>query len=92
MDYVARPLGRAELRSLSGVFRDIFDIEPNVRVEPVLLLDRLHDVYHDTSYEILDDSELPENVPARCQVLPDGYMIQIKDTVYTGAAEIGVGG
>ena len=94
MDYETKPTNRLELRLFSMLFRSIAQIGQSEVIDPVVLLDKLPDLegFSDVHYEILEDDELPGNVPAQCVKNDDGYVIQIKEIVYKGAAERKVGG
>ena len=94
MDYEIKPTNRKELRLLSKLFRSICGFSENESVDPVVLLDRLPDLegFGDVRYEIVYNNNLPGNVPAQCSQCEDGYLIQIKESVYTGASERKVGG
>ena len=58
------------------------------------MLDRLPELegFEDVRYEIVYNNELPGNVPAQCTYDEDGYLIQIKESVYVGAYENKTGG
>ena len=87
MDYETKPTNRKELRACAALFRVICDFTPDECIDPIVLLDRLPDLegFEDVRYEIVYGNELPKNVPAQCTLTDDGYLIQIKDTVYIGA-------
>ncbi len=94
MDYETKATNRKELRLYAKLFRSICGFSSNECIDPVTLLDRLPDLegFEDVRYEIVYGNELPKNVPAQCTLTEDGYMIQIKDTVYMGAYEKKTGG
>ena len=94
MDYETKATNRKELRLYAKLFRSICGLSSNECIDPVTLLDRLPDLegFEDVRYEIVYGNELPKNVPAQCTLTEDGYMIQIKDTVYMGAYEKKTGG
>ena len=94
MDYETKPTSRAELRLYSKLFRSICALSSDESVDPVALLDRLPDLegFEDVRYEIVYNDALPGAVPAQCEINEDGYMIQIKESVYLGAYEKGTGG
>lgn len=87
MDYITKPFSRATLRQFSKIVRAIFGCESDDEPFPVLrALEKLPDVIDGTSYEIVEDSELPANVFAQCYPKPEGgFVIQVKETVYNGA-------
>lgn len=92
MDYVTKPVTREYLRLLAGGIRKLFEVKQNVRFPVVSALDKLLILFPDVSYSILPDEDMPKKVPAMCQVNDDGIDIQIKNSVYIGADERGVGG
>ena len=67
---------------------------PDECIDPVILLDKLPDLegFEDVRYEIVYGNALTKNVPAQCTQTEDGYLIQIKDTVYMRADEKRSGG
>lgn len=93
MDYPTKPITRAELRDIAAALRSIFKV-PNDKPFPVLeVLDLLPIYLPGTSFEIVEDHELDENVPAQCVLQSDGtYIIFIKETVYEGAYKYHTGG
>lgn len=60
---------------------------------PVLqALDRVSDVFKDCSYAVVEDRSLPPQTMCRC--VPNnmgGFIIEIKQSVYDGAYEKGIG-
>ena len=94
MDYETKPTSRAELRLFSKLFRSICGLSPDEPIDPIALLDKLPDLegFEDVRYEIVYNDVLPGAVPAQCEMNEDGYLIQIKESVYLGAYEKGTGG
>ncbi len=94
MDYETKPTNRHELRLYAKLFRSICGLTQDESIDPVKLLDRLPDFegFEDVRYTIVYNDELPGNVPAQCVKTEDGYLIQIKDSVYKGAYEKKIGG
>ncbi len=94
MDYETRATNRKELRLYAKLFRSICGLSPDERIDPIMLLDKLPDLegFEDVRYEIVYGNELPKNVPAQCIQTEDGYLIQIKDTVYMRVYERRSGG
>lgn len=94
MDYEIRPTSRQELRLYSKLFRSICGFSEDEPIDPIPLLDRLPDLegFDDVRYEVVYNNNLPGNVPAQCIPLEDGYLIQIKESVYVGAMEKKTGG
>lgn len=87
MDYETKPISRAGLRQIAKLFREISGCSTDDVPFPVLLvLDKLSTFFPNTTYEIIEDSELPGNVFACCMPKPEGgFTIKIKQTVYDGA-------
>jgi hypothetical protein len=94
MDYVIKATNRHELRLYSKLFRSICGFTEDEPIDPVELLDRLPDLegFGDVRYEVVYNNVLPGNVPARCIPDDNGYLIQIKESVYLGALEKKTGG
>lgn len=87
MDYVTKSTNRKELRLLAKLFRSIMGLSQTERIDPIALLDRLPDIesFSDVTYEVVDDKDLPHNVPAECIKTENGYHIRIKESVYNKA-------
>lgn len=94
MDYETRATNRNELRLFAKLFRSICGFAAVEPIDPILLLDRLPELegFEDVRYEIVYNDVLPGNVPAQCEKTEDGYLIQIKESVYMGAYEKNTGG
>ena len=94
MDYETKATNRKELRLYALLFRRICGFTDEERIDPVALLDRLPELegFENVRYEIVYNNELLGNVPARCIPEDDGYLIQIKESTYTGAYEKETGG
>lgn len=60
---------------------------------PVLeVLEKIPDVFNGSNYEIVEDSELDSKVMAQCVPNYDGgFTIKIKESIYLGAYEYGIG-
>lgn len=93
MDYETKPTCRNDLRLYAKLFRSICGFDYNEPIDPITLLDRLPDMegFGDVRYEIVYNNNLPGNVPAQC-IKDEGYLIQIKESVYEGAYEKNIGG
>ena len=89
MDYETQATNRQELRACAKLFRSICGFSQDEPIDPIVLLDRLPDMdaFEDVHYEIVYDDALPGNVPAQCEKTDDGWLIQIKESVYMGAYE-----
>ena len=94
MDYETKATNREELRLYAMLFRSVCGFTANEPIDPIGLLDRLPDLegFEDVRYEIVYNNTLPGNVPAQCEQTDDGYLIQIKESVYKGAYEKNIGG
>ena len=94
MDYETKPTSRDELRLFAKLFRSICGFTVFEPIDPIVLLDRLPELegFEDVRYEIVYNDALPGNVPAQCEKTEDGYIIQIKESVYIGAYEKKTGG
>ncbi len=94
MDYRTKKISRKVIRIISQVIRSFFAeciSEDGLRIDVIKMLDLSHEKFSCITYEVVEDSVLG-NIPGRCK--PDfngNYHIQIKDSVYVGAAE-GLGG
>jgi|GEM_PF-208200 len=92
MDYKTKPASRRTLRRLSVFLRRIFNLTPDEPFPVLSVLEQLPDKFRDCDWEVLEDSDFPSKVMARC--LPNdrgGFTIQIKESVYAGAYERQVG-
>ena len=93
MDYITKPLSRKQIRFFANIFREIFGAEPTGRFPVLDALDIFPEVFPGSYYEVVENSELPDNVPARCiPTGPETFIIQIAESVYSGAYERNVGG
>lgn len=94
MDYETKATSRKELRLYARLFRTICGFTPNEPINPIALLDALPDLegFGDVRYEIVYNDGLPGTVPAQCIKTEEGYLIQIKEAVYSGAYEKNTGG
>ena len=93
MDYATRPTSRTEVRLYATAFRKAFELPFTGPVDPLSLLDKVSKVYGNVDYEIVEEAELPKNVPARCIMTEGGgFIIQIADYVFEGAYERNTGG
>ena len=82
------------MRACAKLFRSICGFSQDEPIDPIVLLDRLPDLeaFEDVRYEIVYNDTLPGNVPAQCEKTDDGWLIQIKESVYKGAYEKKTGG
>lgn len=94
MDYETRATSRNDLRLYAKLFRTICGLTADEPIDPIILLDRLPELegFEDVRYEVVYNDVLPGNVPTQCEKTGDGYLIQIKESVYIGAYEKKTGG
>lgn len=93
MDYVTNPISRQGLRGIARVFREIFSLSSQECVPVVDLLDVFCQRLGNVTYDIVENWELPSNVPATTELGTDGiFTIKIKEIVYNGAKYRNVGG
>ena len=92
MDYETKPTSRNDLRKYACILRQIFEV-PLSGAFPVLeVLDKIPDVFPNSNYTIVEDSDLPAQTMAQCTPNDSGGMtIEIKESVYNGAYLHGVG-
>ncbi len=94
MDYKTKKISRKRIRTIAQVIRFCFKdcvSKDGLNVNVIKMLELSHDIFNCITYEIVEDDELG-NIPSRCN--PDfngNYHIQIKESVYVGAAEV-IGG
>ena len=94
MDYETRATNRQEIRLYAKLFRVICGFKQFEPINPVQLLDKLSDIdlFEGVTYEVVQEDEMPKNVAARCIPMGNSYLIEIKESVYIGAYEKGIGG
>ena len=93
MDYITKPVKRIQLRRFAQLFRYLFGLSSTEKVDILDVLERFHSVFENAYYVVLDDNEMPPNIPARCSIQENEgtFRIEIKNTVYVGAYEKNVG-
>lgn len=93
MDYITKPTTREDIRNFSKIFRIIFGVEDDNAPFPVLnALEKMPDIFKGSNYIIVEDGDLPTNVPARCLLNEFGnFTLEIKESIYKGAYENQVG-
>lgn len=93
MDYRTKPISRKQIRMYAVIFRNIFGVGQTGCFPVLEALNKFPEIFPGSCYEIVEESELPDNVPARCMPIgPESFIIQISDKVYTGAYERNIGG
>lgn len=86
MDYKTKPTSRETLRLLAELLRQIFGLNRFEPIPVLMMLEQLPDILRGTTYIIVNDWELPENIPARCYLDDsNNFTIEIKNYVYEGA-------
>ena len=86
MDYRTKPISRKKLRLLAKVFWNLFDLKETVPIPVLQVLERVPDVFQGTCCIVLEDEDLPKNIPARCRLVDkENFLIEIKKSVYDGA-------
>ena len=89
---MTKPLSRKELRSLASLFRIIFKSELNGSFNVLNALETLPDVFPGSTYLVVEDNDLPANIPARCSPDENGnFIVEIKNSVYQGAYKKKIG-
>jgi hypothetical protein len=92
MDYLTKPTNRETLRSLSVLFRGLFGVNEEDKFPVLYALERIGLVFKGTNVVIVDDKDLPNNIPARCYPDENGnFTIEIKESVYLGAMNKEIG-
>lgn len=92
MDYKTKPTSRRDIRKYAAVLRQLFHVPPCGQFPVLLVLEKLPDVFPGSNYVVVKDSDLPYKTMAQCsQNANGGYTIEIKESVYKGAYEKGIG-
>ena len=92
MDYKTRPISREIIRSIAQAVRKAFGCKNKLRFDVIDAFERASSVFPFLVTAVVEDSELPADIPARCT--PDfngNYLIEVKNSIYEGAVA-GVGG
>lgn len=91
MDYLTKSASREDMRGLSKLFRHIFEVKDGEKFPVLQALERTPDVFKGTSWQVIEDYKLPQNILACCSPDANGnFTIKIKDSVYSGAVK-GIG-
>ena len=89
---MTKPTSRIKLRNLAALFRIIFKSDSNGSFNVLEALEILPDVFPGSSYCIVEDNDLPANIPARCSPDENGnFIVEIKNSVYQGAHKKKIG-
>lgn len=92
MDYMTKPTSREKLRNLSKIFRIIFKSDTSGKFDVINAFEILPDVFEGTNCQIVEDGDLPANIPARCYPDENGnFTLEIKNSIYMGAYKKGIG-
>lgn len=92
LDYKTNALSRKEIRFYARYFRKLFDVSPEEPFPVLEALEKVPDVFEGSSVEIVEDNKLSANVMCICKQNNFGaYTILIKQSVYEGAYEKGIG-
>lgn len=88
MDYKTKPISRNELRIIANFFRQAFGCKKRLKFNVIDAFERAPLVFPFLITTVVEDDELPEDIPARC--IPDfngNYLVEVKNSVYEGAVE-----
>lgn len=86
MDYLTNSITRIELRYYARIFRKLYNVEPGGKFPVMEALEQFPVIFKGSSWEVIDNEELPFSVPARCCVNSNGsFTIQIRQDTYDGA-------
>lgn len=85
MDYQTKPTSRKKLREFSKIFRKRFGLNEIESVPVLHMLEQLPEVLDGTTYKVVEDWDLPQNIPARCYLDNENFVIEIKSSIYKGA-------
>lgn len=86
MDFKTKPTSRKDLRAYAKVLRKLFNVPEKGKFPVLEILERLEDVFPNTTVEIVDDSKLNKKTMAHCFLNTlGGYTIEIKESVYNDA-------
>ncbi len=92
MDYKTKPMSRKDARFLSQILRTLFHVDLHGKFPVLHALEKLRDIFPNSTFEIVSDNALSVNNPARCFPNTDGgFTIQIKESVYEGARKYDTG-
>ena len=92
MDYITVPASRNDMRIIAKFIRYVFKVKENEKFPVITALELLPQRIKGTVYEIVNDKNLPANIPACCYPDENGnFTIEIKDSIYRGAYEKHIG-
>lgn len=92
MDYITKSTSRIQLRFLSKIFRIVFKSAMVGKFDVLKAFEELPETFKGTVCTIVEDNELPANIPARCYLNENGnFTVEVKNSVYKGAHEKEIG-
>ncbi len=83
--YISEPMSRHDLRNIAHVFLEKLGLEKTIYFPVTAVLETLHLIFPNFSFEIVEDEELPKNVQADTDAI-SGH-IRIRNSVYERACE-----
>lgn len=91
MDYVTKKMSRNDARSFAVILRQLFGL-PEYGSFPVMqALEKVPDIFKGCYVTVIEDSEMPDNIPARCLPIAENiFVIEIAESTYVKAMN-GVG-
>lgn len=93
LDFFTRAISRRSIRELARLFHLLFGLSREEYIPVVELLDRFCEMCSNVCYDIVENDELPRNVPALTELSIDGqFTIKIKQKIYEDALFKQVGG
>lgn len=63
MDYETRPTSRAKVRLYAKLFRKLFGLSLYGPVDPIMLLDKVNEIFPDVFYEIVEKRSCLKTFP-----------------------------
>lgn len=89
LNSLTKPTTRKYLRSCAKAMRSVFSVGQDGSFPVLEVLEKLPDVFPDTSIEVVEDYCLPPKDMAFCEIQKNGgYIIKIKESVYDGAYDL----
>jgi hypothetical protein len=82
-EYIVEAKSRKDIRDLANLIREIFHLEDKLYIPILELLEVFREVFDDFNYEIVEDSEFPNNVHADTDIRT-GH-VRIRESIYDSA-------
>lgn len=82
-EYIVEAKSRKDIRDLANLVREIFHLEDKLYIPILELLEVFPEVFDDFNYEIVEDSEFPNNVHADTDIRT-GH-VRIRESIYDSA-------